>query len=231
MISVLFNVLTVVVGSTLGLLLKKGIPSRVSSAAMAALALCTLYIGVDGALAGNNAIVAIVSMVLGTVAGTLIGIDRALERLGSFFEKALKQTGSTSLAQGFVTASLLFCVGAMTVVGCLQAGLSGDAKLIYTKSILDLISSFMLASTLGIGVLLSAVFVFVYQGGLVLLAGLLQGFLTDTVLIGELTCVGSLMIIGLGLNILGVTKLKIADMLPSLLFVPPIYYLVDLIPL
>ncbi len=231
MIAVLFNVLTVAVGSALGLLLKKGIPSRVSSAAMAALALCTLYIGIDGALSGSNAIVTILSLVLGTVIGTLIGIDRALEKFGTFFEHKMKLQGGVSIAQGFVTASLLFCVGAMTVVGCLQAGLTGDEKLIYTKSVLDLISSFMLASTLGIGVLLAAAFVLVYQGGLVLLAGLLQGFLTDTVLIGELTCVGSLMIIGLALNLLGITKLKIADMLPSLLFVPPVYYLIECIPL
>ena len=232
MISVLFNVLTILVGSTLGLLLKKGFPTHVSTAAMMALGLCTLYIGIDGMLEGSNAIITILSIVVGTIIGTLIGIDSALEKLGAFVERKLGHgRGTISLAKGFVTASLLFCVGAMTLVGSLQAGLSGDEKLIYTKAILDLFSSCMLASTLGVGVMLAALFVLVYQGGLVLLAGLLQGVLNDTALIGELSCVGSVMIVGLSLNLLGITKIKVADMLPSVLLVPPAYYLISFLPL
>ena len=130
-----------------------------------------------------------------------------------------------------MTASLLFCVGAMTIVGALNAGLNADNKLLYTKSVLDLISSCMLASTLGAGVMLASVFVLVYQGGLVLCAGLLSNLLTDAALVAEITCAGSVMIIGLGLNILGVTKLKVADFLPALLFVPLIYYLAGFLPI
>ena len=232
MIGVLTNTFTVIVGSLLGLLLKKGIPERVSNAVMTAIGLCTVYIGVDGALEGSNTIVLIVSMVLGTVCGTLINIDGAINRLGEFAERKMKRTdGKTSVAQGFMTASLLFCVGAMTIVGSLNAGLSGDNKLLFTKSLLDLISSCMLASSLGIGVLFAAAFVLVYQGGLVLLAGLLQSVLTDPAVVAEITCAGSLMIIGLGLNILGITKLKIADQLPAIIFVPIIYALVQYLPI
>lgn len=233
MTGVLVNVATVLLGGGIGLLLKKGIPERVSQAVMTAIGLCTVYIGIDGALEGGNTIVLIVSMALGTVAGTLIDIDGKIEKLGTFIEKkaSKKESGKLNIAQGFMTASLLFCVGAMTIVGSLNAGLNGDNKLLFTKSVLDLISSCMLASTLGIGVLFAALFVLVYQGGLVLLAGLLQNVLTDAALVAEITCAGSVMIIGLGLNILGVTKLKVANYLPALLFVPLIYYLVGLLPL
>lgn len=231
LLGVIVNTLTVIIGGALGLLLKKGIPERVSGAVMAAIGLCTVYIGIDGALQGSNTIVLIVSMVLGTIVGTLINIDGAINRLGDFVERKMKkEDGKTSVAEGFMTASLLFCVGAMTIVGSLNAGLNGDNKLLFTKSILDLISACMLASTLGIGVLFSALFVLVYQGGLVLLAGLLQNVLTDAALIAEISCAGSIMIIGLGLNILGITKLKVADQLPAIIFVPIIYALAQFLP-
>ena len=231
MLGVIVNTLTVIIGGAVGLLLKKGIPERVSSAVMAALGLCTLYIGIDGALAGSNTIVLIVSMVLGTIVGTLLNIDGAINRLGKFVEGRMKRSdGKTSVAEGFMTASLLFCVGAMAIVGSLNAGLNGDNKVLFTKSVLDLISACMLASSLGVGVLFSALFVFGYQGALVLLAGLLQNVLTDAALIAEISCAGSLMIIGLGLNLLGITKLKVADQLPAILFVPLFYALAQYLP-
>lgn len=232
MLGVLANTGAVIVGSLLGLLFKKGIPERVSGAVMAAIGLCTVYIGIDGVLEGSNTIVLIVSMVIGTICGTLLNIDGGINRLGSFVERRLSRTdGKTSVAQGFMTASLLFCIGAMTIVGSINAGLSNDNKILLTKSLLDLISSCMLASSLGIGVLFSALFVLVYQGGLVLLAGLLQSVLTDPAIIAEITCAGSIMIIGLGLNMLGITKLKIADQLPAIIFVPIVYCLVQFLPI
>ena len=232
MIGVFVNVATVLLGSTVGLLFRKGIPERISRAMMLAIGLCTLYIGIDGALEGSNTIVLILSMVVGTLIGTLIDIDDKINRIGQFIERKLKKEGEkTSIAEGFMTASLLFCVGAMTIVGSLNAGLTGDNTLIFTKSILDLISSCLLASTLGVGVMFAAIFVLVVQGGLVLLAGLLQGVLTDQALIAEITCAGSVMIIGLGLNILGITKLKVANFLPALLLVPLFYRLIQLLPI
>lgn len=118
-----------------------------------------------------------------------------------------------------MTASLLFCVGAMTIVGSLQAGLTGDCEMLYTKATLDLISSCVLSASLGIGVLLADIFVLVFQGGLVLLAGFIAPFLTDYA-IGEMTCAGSVLIIALGLNLIGVTKIKVANYLPVIL-IPP----------
>ena len=232
MIGVIVNTITVILGSLVGLVLKKGIPEKISKATMVAIGLCTLYIGIDGALEGSNAIILIVSMVLGTIVGTWIDLDDKINKLGAFVEKKMKKPGgTTSVAEGFVTASLLFCVGAMTIVGSLNAGLSGDNTLLFTKSILDLISSCMLASTLGIGVLFAAVFVFCFQGVLVLCAGLLQNVLTDPSIIAEITCAGSVMIIGLGLNLLGISKFKIANFLPAIIFVPLVCYLVQFLPL
>lgn len=232
LLGVLINVATVIIGSSLGLLLKKGIPERITKSAMTAIGLCTLYIGIDGALDGENTIVLILSMVFGTIIGTAADIDGRIEKLGLFIENKIKKDSEKgSVAQGFITASLLFCIGAMTIVGSLNAGLKGDNELLITKSILDLISSCMLSSTLGIGVIFAAIFVFLYQGGLVLLAGLLQNVLTDTALIAEITCAGSLMIIALGLNILGITKIKVANFLPALLLVPVFFYLVSFLPL
>lgn len=232
MIGVITNTVTVLIGSFIGLMLKKGIPKRVSDAVMVAIGLCTVYIGIDGALQGSNTIVLIISMVIGTIIGTLIDIDDKINRVGTFIEKKMKREGEkTTIAEGFMTASLLFCVGAMTIVGSLNSGLSGDNELIFTKSILDLISSCMLASTLGIGVTFAAIFVFAFQGSLVMLAGLLQNVLTDPAIIAEITCAGSIMILGLGLNILGISKFKIANMLPAILFVPLIYYLVQYLPI
>lgn len=232
MLGVFVNVATVIIGSSIGLLLKKGIPERISKAVMTAIGLCTIYIGIDGALEGENTIVLIVSMVLGTIVGSAINIDGKLNTLASFVEKKMKKDNEKStIAQGFITGSLLFCIGAMSIVGSLNSGLSGDHTIIYTKSILDLISSCMLASTLGIGVMFAAVFVLIYQGALVLLAGLLQNILTDAALIAEITCAGSVMIIGLGLNIVGISKFKIANFLPALLVVPLIYYLVSFLPI
>jgi len=171
-------------------------------------------------------------MVFGTILGTLIDIDGKLNALGQWVERKMKKSdGKNTVAEGFISGSLLFCVGAMTIVGSINAGLSGDNELLFTKSILDLISSCMLASTLGIGVMFAAVFVLVFQGGLVLAAGLLQSVLTDPAIIAEITCAGSVMIIGLGLNILGISKFKIANMLPAIILVPFVYFLAGFLPI
>ena len=148
MLAVLVNTLAVLLGSTVGLLARKGIPEKVSGAIMTAISLCTLYAGVSGMLKGENTLVLIVSMVLGTAAGTLLDLDGALARLGKAIESRFRRTdGKTSVAEGFVTASLLFCIGAMTFVGCINAGLRQDYELLFTKSLLDCISSCMLSVT------------------------------------------------------------------------------------
>ena len=216
---VLVNTATVIIGGLAGLLLKKGIPERLSTAVMTAIGLCTVAIGATGVFKGENQLVMILSLVFGTIVGTLIDIDRRLEALGDKLQKKSKSGDSSTFSQGFVTASLLFCVGAMTIVGSMNAGISGDNKMLYTKSLLDLISATMLSASLGTGVLCAAAFVFVFQGGLVALSMCLGSFLSEFA-INELICAGSVMIIALGLNLIGITKIKVANLLPGLLFVP-----------
>lgn len=226
MIGVIANTITVLIGSLCGLLLSRGIPEKVSDTVMRAIGLCTLYIGISGALEGENTLVLILSMAIGTMIGVWLDIDKhftqAVEKIETKFRRG---DGKVSLAEGFISASLLFCVGAMTIVGSLQAGLTGDNRMLFTKSILDLISSFLFASTLGIGVVASAGFVFVFQGAIVLAATWLAPLLSDAV-IAEMTCAGSLLIVALGLNLIGVTKLKILNYLPAV-FLPillcPVY--------
>lgn len=225
MVGVLVNVATIIIGSVIGLIFKKGISKKYTDAVMTGIGLCTMLIGVQGMLEGKNVLVTIISMVLGAIIGTVIDIDGKLSKAGDFLSKKLKKEGSdkTSIAEGFVTASLVFCVGSMTIVGSLESGLSGDHTTIFTKSLLDLFSSMMLSASLGIGVIFAAIFVLVFQGGLVLLSGFLAPVLSEGA-IAEIICVGALMIFALGLNLTGISKFKVANYLPALVFSPVVYY-------
>lgn len=229
MVGVTVNAVAVIIGSLIGLFFKKGIPQRISEAVMIGLGLCTVYVGISGSLEGKNVLVSILSVAIGAVIGTLIDIDRRLNDLGDLVEKKFsKGNGSVSLSQGFVTASLIFCVGSMTIVGSLQAGLTGNNEMLFTKSLLDFVISIVLSSTLGIGVMLSALFVFVFQGAIALLSGVLSPLLSEAV-VCEMTCVGSLLVIAIGLNLAGITKIKVANYLPAV-FIPlglsPLYELI-----
>ena len=219
MLGTIVNALAVIAGTFIGLLLKKGLPEKISDVVMKGVALCVLYIGISSSLSGTNALIAILSIVVGAVIGSLLDIDRRLNSLGELAERKLsKDDGKTSIAEGFVSASLLFCVGSMAIVGSIQSGLTGNHEMIYTKSMLDGISAIIFASTLGVGVFLSAAAVLVYQGIIVLCAQWVQPFLSDYV-VAEMTCVGGLLIIALALNMLGITKLKTANYLPAV-FIP-----------
>ena len=228
MTGVFVNVATVIIGSCIGLIFKKGISKKYSDAVMTGIGLCTILIGIQGMLKGENVLVAIISMVLGAIVGTAVDIDKRLNSAGDFLSRKLKkgEGDKVGVAEGFVTASLLFCVGAMTIVGSLNSGLKGDHTMIFTKSVLDLFSSMMLSASLGIGVIFAAIFVFVFQGGIVLLAGVLEPLLSEGA-IAEITCVGSLMILALGLNLTGLSKFKVANYLPALVFAPLVCYLFD----
>ncbi len=227
---VLVNTLTVIIGSSVGLLLKKQIPEKLTGAVMTAIGLCTVAIGITGIIKGENQLAMIISLVLGAIVGTLIDIDGKLSKLGDKLQKKNKKENSenSTFSQGFVTASLLFCVGAMTIVGSMNAGISGDNQMLYTKSVLDLISSSMLAASLGIGVMCAAGFVFVFQGALVALSMGLGSFLSDFA-VAELICAGSVMITALGLNLLNITKIKVANLLPGLVFVPFVCMIFEMI--
>lgn len=220
MFGVLVNTGTVLLGSVIGLLCKKGIPERLSSAVMTAIRSLHRPFGIAGLMDGENTLVLIISVVLGVLIGELLDIDGHVNRLvESVAGKAAGTGRAAQISQGFITACLLFCIGAMTIVGSLNAGLRGDHEMLLTKSLLDFISSMMLSATLGIGVLFSAVFVLVFQGAIVLLAQVLAPVLSDAC-IAELTCAGSLMILALGLNITGITNIKVINFLPALLLVP-----------
>ena len=177
---------------------------------------------------GKNVLILIASVVLGAITGTLLNIDGRISSLAEKVEARFrKKDAEVSVAEGIITATLLFCVGSMTVTGSIQAGLTGDNSLLITKAMLDLVSSMILASSLGVGVLLSAAAVLVIQGGLVLLAGLLAPVMSAGA-INEMTCAGSLLIIMIGTNLMGMTKIKVADFLPAIFFAPVIFNLIPL---
>lgn len=227
---VFVNMATAVIGGLLGTFFKKGIPEKISTAVMTAVGLCVVYIGIDGALKGDNTLVLIISMLIGTVIGSLIDIDDKINRLGLWVEKKFsKGKKKVSIAEGFVTSTLLFCVGSMTVVGSLNAGLLGDNRMLYTKAVLDLVSGTVIATTCGIGVVFSAISVLVIQGGIVLLAEQLNGVLTTSA-INEMTCVGSVIIIALGLNLVGISKFKVANFMPAIFLAPLVCMLFEVLP-
>ncbi len=226
MLGVLVNVCTVIAGSTIGMIFKKSISRKYSDAVMTGIGLCVILIGIQGMLKGENVLVSIISMVIGALIGTAFDIDGKLNGVGDYLSSKIKkkEDDKSSVAEGFVTASLVFCIGAMTIIGSLEAGLKGDNTTLFTKSILDLFSSMMLSASLGIGVIFAAIFVFVFQGGIVILAGVLEPLLSDSA-VAEITCVGSLMILALGLNLAGIAKIKVANYFPALILSPFICYL------
>lgn len=220
MLGTIVNTLAILAGCGIGLLLKRGINAKVTDAIMKGISLCVIYIGIDGMLEGGKTLAVIIAMALGAAIGTLLDLNGKMEKLGKVIEGRISG-GGAGIAQGFVTASLIYCVGAMAVVGSLQSGLNGDHSMLYTKALLDGISAMVLTASLGAGVGLSAASVFVYQGALTLLAGLIAPVLSDEV-VAEMTCVGSILIAALGLNMLGVTKLKVMDYVPAIFIVIPL---------
>lgn len=231
----IINTLTVLGGSLVGLAIQaitrrsakdvsaNGIGGRLQTIIMQGLALCVLYIGFSGSLKGQNTLVAIISIALGAAIGELLDLDRRMHTLGDWVQAKAShlihtQEGAPSIADGFVTASLLFCVGAMAIVGSLENGLTGNYDTLKAKSVLDGISAIVFASSLGVGVSFSAVAILVYQGLISLAAGLLSPLLSEAV-IAEMSCVGSLLIFGLGLNMLNITKIKVMNLVPAI-FLP-----------
>ncbi len=230
MIGVAVNFFAVLLGTSIGLILKKGISCKISDAVMIGVGLCVVYIGVDGLIfdGGTEAIslAVIVSVVIGAVIGTAIGIDDGLNKLGQKLADATRRTDDTanSVAEGFVNATLLFSVGAMAIMGSISSGLRGDHTTLYIKSVIDFIAAIMLTSTFGWGVALSAIPLTIYQGAIALGAGFLSPLLNSAAT-NTITCTGSVILIGLALNLIGVAKIKVANYLPAILISPFLYYL------
>ena len=216
MLGTIVNSLTIIVGSIIGLVVKDKMNERISNTIMSGLGLCTIYIGISGSLKIENTLIMIISIALGALIGELIDIDNALSNLGIIVENKINKNGSSiPIAEAYVTSTLLFCVGAMAIVGSLESGLNNNYSTLYAKSILDGVTSIVFAASLGIGVILSAVSVFIYQGSITLAAGFLATYLNDYT-IANMSAVGSLLIVGLGLNVIGVTKIKISNLLPAM---------------
>ena len=216
MIGTLVNAAAIIVGTLVGLLIRRGVSQRLGETVMAGVGLCVLFIGIKGALDGKNALVLIVSMVLGGVIGHLCDLDGRINRLGDAIQEKAKKRGSSSpVSQAFVTATLLYCVGAMAIVGPIESGMTGDNSTLYVKALLDGVTAVIFASQLGFGVALSAVPVLVYQGAIALLSGLIAPYMSPLV-IAEMSCVGYVLIIGIGLNMLGITKLKLMNYVPGI---------------
>jgi len=221
------NAASILAGGSLGLLLKGRINDRISQTTMKALGLCVCIVGISAAL-GGDILLMVVALALGAITGELANIDHALNRAGIWLQDRLgKKEGESTFAQGFVAATLLFCVGAMAVVGSLNSGLQGDLSVIITKSIIDAVAAMALASTLGFGVLFSAFAVFLYQGSIEFFAGYLQPFLTDA-LIAQISAVGGIMILGIGVNLALDAKVRVANLLPGFIFAV-LYYIIVLV--
>ena len=217
MYGVWVNAAAVLVGGFLGTLLRGGIKAKYQSILNGALALCVLVIGVSGAIKTNDMMGLIVSVVLGSLLGEFLRIEAGLDAMGLWASRRLAK-GEGTFSQGFVSATLLFGVGAMAVVGSLEAGLTGNGDTLMAKSALDFVGAMIFASTLGAGVMLSALPLTLYQGGIALLAGQLAPLLSDALIV-ELSAVGSVLIIGLSFNMLGVMKerIRVGNMLPAML--------------
>ena len=217
MLGTIVNCLTIIAGSLVGILFRNGIPEKYNQTVMQAIGLSVILIGVKSALGCNDLLIIIISLALGSLIGEWIGIENYLERLGNFLETRFSKT-STSFSAGFITASLMYCVGSMAIVGSLESGLTGNHDTLFAKATLDGIVSIILSSSLGIGVLFAAVPVFLYQGSITLMAGLLKPLLVPAV-ISQMSATGGLLIMALGLNMIREKKLKVGNMLPAI-FIP-----------
>ena len=230
MLGTIVNSLAIIGGCLVGLIVKERLTEKISSTIMHGLALCILYIGISGVLKGQDTLQIIICMAIGALVGEIVDFDKKLNDLGDMIENKINgkknhnSNEKISIAEGFVTSSLLFCVGAMAVVGSLESGLRGEHTTLFAKSILDGVSSIIFASSLGVGVMLSSVAILIYQGSITILAGCLSTILTEAV-ISNMSAVGSLLIVGLGFNMLGVTKIKVANLLPAI-FIPIVYGLI-----
>ncbi|MGO5491230.1 MULTISPECIES: DUF554 domain-containing protein [unclassified Acidaminococcus] len=218
------NVAAIAGGSLIGLLVGRGIKEKYQETVIYGLALCVIVLGIQMALQGQHILLTIISLVVGSILGEALGIEEKLEQVGTLlaekFQKSRKKgdAGTDAFVEGFLNASLLYCVGAMAIVGSIQDGLSGDPTTLYTKALIDGLSGIIYASNFGVGVLFSALSVGVYQGILTALAGFLGPWMSQLV-VQEVAACGGLMILGIGINMTKLLKIRVGNMLPGLLVV------------
>jgi len=232
-IGTLVNALAIIAGSTIGLFLRKGFPDRVKNIITDGLGVAVIFIGISGTLSGiyrvkpngmldrSDIMMLIISIVIGSILGEFMRIDKGFDAIGEYARKKMAKTGDSHFTEGFIGASILFCVGAMAVVGSIEDGLMNNPATLYAKSFLDGIASIIFASAFGPGVMLSALTVLVYQGAITAGATFLRPLVTDQVLL-QMSMTGSALIFCIGLNLLGIKKLNVANMLPAT-FIPMIW--------
>ncbi len=223
MFGTLVNVAAIVLGTVMGVLLKRGISEKAQKVVMQGIGLCVLVIGIMGAITTQQPLLLVISVSVGGFVGAVIGIERRLEAWGERTQARFHKEGSVPFAEGLVTATITFCVGAMAILGSIESGLHHNYQLLFIKAALDGFFAMMLATKFGFGVALSAVPVLIYQGAITLGAGFLAPLLTDEMMV-EVSAVGGVLILGIGFNLLNIKKIHVGDMLPAVL-IPPAYFL------
>lgn len=217
MLGTIVNTIAVIVGGCIGLLLKKGMPKRLTSIYFQAIGLFTLAIGISMVWNMENILIIVASLVIGSVIGEWLNIEAGTENLSEKLKNKLK-IGNERFSEGLITSFLLFCMGSMSILGAIQEGTTGNSDLLLTKSLMDGFSAILLSAAFGLGVIFSAIPLFIFQGTITLLAILGAKFFSPEIISG-ITVFGGIMLIGLGINILEIKKLRIMNMLPSLLIV------------
>jgi len=225
MTGTIVNTIAIGLGALLGVTIKRGISSGVKNTVMQAIGLAVLLVGAKMALQGSHMLAVIASLALGGMFGELFKIEHRLEQLGLWLESKVGGNGG-DVARAFVTTSLIYCVGAMAVVGAIEDGLKGNPDTLFAKSLLDGVTAIFFASTMGIGVLFSGLSVLVYQGTITLLASSIKEVLNPFV-VNQLTSTGGLLIIGIALNVLEIKRIKIGNLLPAIIIIIPLAYLVQ----
>ncbi len=220
MLGTIVNSLAIIIGAGIGYFLGSGLKERYSLTIMNAISLAVILIGLKSAFNSDDMLLVTICLVAGSFVGEMLNIEQRLEKLANLFEKR-QQVNQKSFTQGFVTASLVYCVGAMAIVGALESGLTGNHQTLFAKSILDGITAIVFTATFGIGVIFSAASVFLYQGAITIGAGYLKGIMTPEV-ISQVTAVGGLLIMAIGLNLLKIQSIKVGNMLPAI-FMPFVY--------
>ncbi|WP_312354596.1 DUF554 domain-containing protein [Aminipila sp.] len=224
MLGPMVNAAAIIVCGLLGTYIIKGVPERFENLVMKAIALSLIYIGISGALENHRVMTLILSLVIGAIIGEAINIDKQMNRFGKWAEKKLGFSEG-NFSKGFVTASILFCTGSMSIVGSLESGLQGNHEMLFAKAILDGVITIVFASQLGIGVAFSAVPVFLYEGSIALGATFMKGLLTEEI-ITEMSAVGSLLIAGIGFNFMEIKEIKVANLIPAI-FLPWLFIVIE----
>ncbi len=222
MLGTIVNSLAVVIGGFIGIFFKNVFPQRLTDALLKASGLAVIALGIKLSLVGEDLTLLIMSVIIGSGIGELLKIEERLDNLGSYVQSKLKNKDS-NITLGFVTCTLLYCVGSMSILGAIQSGLTGNHEILFSKSLLDFIMSITMAVSMGFGVILSGISVLIYQGSITLLAQFMQTLLSDAV-VTEMTAIGGVLIMAIGLNFLEIKRIKVGNMLPAI-FLPIIYFL------